>query len=175
MAGYLAQYRWITPSRISIAGFLVGGVGAAVCISTHQPLWIAGILVVFADFLDYLDGDVARKQGSGSREGAILDAVLDRYIDLLVIGALAYLAAETTLLLGLAALLGTALVPYIRAKTEAEGKASIPTIGDRGWRNRILIVGLFLGQPVWTLGAIAVVANFAALHRLIIAIRKDRR
>ena len=118
--------------------------------------------------------------------------MLDRYIDFLVIGALTYLTAvilnpqrdlfvgkmtfmtsETALLLGLAALLGSALTPYIRAKTEAEGKKSIPTIGDRSWCNRILVVGLIAGQPLWTLAGIAAVTNFSAIRRLIFAMGKE--
>jgi len=191
LAGFLARYRWFTPNRVSFAGFLLGGIAAAVCVLI-LPLWTAGACVALGDLLDYLDGELARKQGRSSREGAIFDAVLDRYIDFLVIGALTYLTAvilnplrdlfiaemtfvtsETALLLGLAALLGSALTPYVRAKTEAEGKKSIPTIGDRGWRNRILVVGLFAGQPVWTLAAIAAVANFSAIRRLIFAMGKE--
>ncbi len=156
------------------------------------PLWTAGAFVALGDFLDYLDGALARKQGRSSREGAIFDAVLDRYTDFLVIGALTYLTAvilnpqrdlfiakltfmtsETALLMGLAALLGSALTPYVRAKTEAEGKTSILTIGDRSWRNRMLAVGLLAGQPVWTLAAIAAVANFSAVRRLIFAMGKE--
>ncbi len=148
------------------------------------PLWTAGILFALGDILDYLDGDVARRQGSASREGAIFDATLDRYTDFLVIGALTYLTAvvldrypdflighlpfltpEAALVLGLAALLGAMLTPYVRAKTEAEGKSSPATIGGRGVRNRILVVGLLVSQPVWTLVALAVVANLAAIHR----------
>lgn len=191
LAGRLAQYRWITPNRISFAGFLVGGLGASICILT-LPLWTAGILFALGDILDYLDGDLARRQGTNSREGAIFDATLDRYTDFLVIGALTYLAAvvldrypdlligqlplvtsEAALVLGLAALLGAMLTPYVRAKTEAEGKSSTATIGARGVRNHILVVGLLLSQPVWTLVAIAVVANFSALHRLIHALRRE--
>ena len=125
------------------------------------------------DLLDYLDGEVARKQGTSSKEGAIFDAVLDRYTDVLAIGSLAYIAAGSALPLGLAALLGSMLTPYVKAKTEAEGKASVRTLGDRGMRNRILMVGLLASQPVWTLAAIALVANFSALHRLFVAMRKD--
>jgi len=191
LTAYLAQYRWITPNRISFAGFLVGGLGAAICILT-LPLWTAGIFVAVGELLDYLDGDLARRQGTDSREGAIFDAVLDRYTDFLVIGALTYLTtvvlvrytdfligglsfltSDIVLLIGLAALLGSMVTSYVRARSEAEGKGSILTAGDRGWRNRILIVGLLLSQPVWTLGAIAVVANIAAVHRLFYAMRKE--
>ena len=42
------------------------------------------------DLWDSVDGDLARKQGTASPEGAIFDAVLDRHIDFLVIGALTF-------------------------------------------------------------------------------------
>ena len=186
LAHFLSQYDWVTPNRVSFAGFLVGGVGAAVCILT-LPFWTAGLLLAFGDMMDYLDGDLARKRGAGSRQGAILDSVLDRYMDLLIIGTLTYFLVVATdrypdfliatsltsgivLFLALAALSGTMLTPYIRARTEAEGRPSVATIGDRGWRNRILIVGLVAGQPVWAVGLIAVVANVAAIRRLIHAL-----
>jgi len=72
------------------------------------------------------------------------------------------LTTGTVLLPGLAALLGAMLKPCVRARTEAEGKGSVGSIGDRDWRNRILIVGLCLGLTVWTLDVIGVVANLAA-------------
>ena len=141
--------------------------------------------------MDYLDGDLARRQGTASREGAIFDAVLDRYTDFLAIGALTYLTtavldrytdfliggrsfltSDIVLVIGLAALFGTIVTSYVRAKTEAEGKGSTPTVGDRGWRSRIIILGLLLSQPVWTLGAVAVVANIGVAHRLFYAMRK---
>ena len=126
LAAALARYVWITPDRISFTGFLVGGVGASVAVLT-LPLWAAGILVALGDILDFLDGDLARAQGTGSKEGAIWDAVLDRYTDFIVIGSLTYLAvavleghvdyfigelnimtSKTVLLVGLAALMAAA-------------------------------------------------------------------
>ena len=191
LARCLARYRWLTPDRVSFAGFLAGGVAAPLCILT-QPLWVAGVLFALGDFLDYLDGDLARSQGRASREGAIFDATLDRYTDFFAIGALTYLTAvildrypdllirdfsfltsEAALVLGLAALLGATLTPYVRAKTEAEGKKSPATIGSRGVRNFILVFGLLASQPVWTLVAIAVVANLGAIHRLGHAWRRE--
>ena len=149
---------------------------------------------MLGDFLDYVDGDLARRQGNGSREGAIFDAVLDRYTDFFVIGALTYLAvavleghadyfvgelnimtSKVALLMGLAALMGSMLTPYVRAKSEAEGKSSIATFGDRAWRNRVLVVGLLLGQPIWGLGVIALIANFSVVHRLVHALRNEKR
>ena len=72
IAGYLAPHRWITPNRISLAGFLIGGVVTSVSILT-LPLWVAGLLFAVGDILDCLDGNVARMQGTDSSEGAIVD------------------------------------------------------------------------------------------------------
>lgn len=144
--------------------------------------------------MDYLDGDLARRQGTGSKEGAIWDAVLDRYTDFFVIGALTYftvavserhsdyfigelniMSSKVVLLVGLAALMGSMLTPYVRAKSEAEGKSSVATLGDRGWRDHVLVVGLLLGQPIWTLGVIALISNFSVIHRLVHALRSEKR
>ena len=172
VAARIARFSWITPNRLTLAGFVVGGLATPAAIFT-LPLWIAGILFFVSDLFDYLDGDVARVQGSGSKEGAILDGVLDRYIDFAVIGAMTYLVADEALPLGLAALLGTTLVSFVGAVTGAQGKRSVGSIGDRGWRDRVLIVGLLLSQPVWTLGVIAVIANFGAAQRLVRGLIKE--
>ena len=132
------------------------------------------------------------QQPASSREGAILDATLDRYTDFLIIGALTYLTvvvldrypdllighlsfltSEAALILGLVALLGAMMTPYVKAKTEAEGKSSTATIGDRGVRNHILVLGLLASQPIWTLVALAVLANWVAIHRLARALRRE--
>ena len=130
LAAFLARFPWITPNRISFAGFLAGGVGTPFLILT-QPLWTAGILYAVADMLDYLDGDVARAQGTSSREGAIWDWALDRYTDFFAIGTLTYVTADSALPLGLAALLGAILVSGVGTKIAAEGKTAIGSIGGR--------------------------------------------
>jgi phosphatidylglycerophosphate synthase len=179
----VAPYRWITPNRVSIAAFVAGGIAAPIAIVT-DPLWLAGVAFAVSDFLDYLDGDVARAQGTMSREGDILDGVLDRCTDFLVIGALMVLLADPTyratdfliggaapisqpagLILGLAALLGALLPSYITAVTVANGKRTVQSVGGRGTRNRIVIVGLLLGQPLWTLAVVAIVGLVGSAQR----------
>ena len=52
----------------------------------------------------------------------------------------------------------------LRAKTKAEGRSSPATIGNRGARKRILVVGLAAGQPVRSLAATAVAPNLGVIH-----------
>ncbi len=84
-----------------------------------------------------------------------------------------FIPSETAVFLGLATLLGSALTPDVRAKTEAAGQGAILPIGNRGWRTRMLLVGLIAGQPLWTLAAIAAVAHGSATRRFIFVMRKE--
>ena len=169
LAKRLRDVEWITPNRITLFSFLLSGILAPLAI-VKGLLPLAGLLVYAGALLDSLDGDLARERGISSREGAILDAVLDRYTDLLLIGAL-LLYEESCLLAGVFAMIGSSLVPYIRAKAEAEGKSSTATFGSRDIRNLILFIGLILSAPCFTLYTLAIVSNLSALHRLFHALR----
>jgi phosphatidylglycerophosphate synthase len=194
IARYLARYAWVTPNRVSLSAFVAGGIITPVLILA-QDLWMAGVAFILSDLLDYLDGDVARAQGTTSPEGDILDGVLDRYTDYFSLAALTIVTAgvlsdfeplvaagigvpdaRIALLIGLAALLGSMMPSYIQAVTIANGKRTIQSIGGRGTRNRLLFAGLLLGEPLWTLAIIAVVSNAATIHRTMFSVRRpDRR
>ena len=170
LARKLKKVSWITPDRITWVSFILAGIlGSWSILKGH--LARAGFLVLFGAWLDSLDGDLARERGVASPEGAILDAVLDRYIDLFLIAAL-ILFCKRCLLPGLLSMIGSALVPYIRAKVEAMGKSSVSTLASRDVRNLILILGLWLGKPYLILWVLAVLSNLSALHRFIMGIRK---
>ncbi len=85
--------------------------------------WFLGAsLIILAGFFDIMDGALARNCGETSIFGSFLDSVLDRYSDLsLLIGLLIFYAQQKVVLyqvlLGLS-VMGTALVPYTRARAE---------------------------------------------------------
>jgi phosphatidylglycerophosphate synthase len=142
---------------------MVAGVLAPWAIVTGLNL-PAAILVLAGAWLDSLDGDLAQARQCGTKEGEILDAVLDRYIDFAIIAALIWQTPEC-LLVGLGALLGSQMVSYLRARTEAAGKASVATFGSRDIRNIILVAGLLGGWYCALLIVLALIANASALHR----------
>ena len=83
---------------------------------------LGGWLFLFAGILDAMDGRLARARGQVAPSGGIVDSVLDRYTDsILLIGLCWYFRTSWVLLPTLMALLGTSLVPYVRAKAEAMG------------------------------------------------------
>lgn len=171
IAKRLKKLNWLSPNHITWLSFILAGVIAPWLIF-EKKLRLAAGAVLLGAWLDSLDGDLAREKGVSSREGAILDAVLDRYIDLFILGSLTYLYAESCLLAGLLAMIGTALVPYVRAKVEAVGKSSVSTFASRDIRNVIIVIGLLIKLPCLLLWSIAILTNLSALHRFIKGMEK---
>lgn len=102
-----------------LAVFLGVAAGGAVAMGRFA---VGGWLFLFSGILDLMDGRVARARNQVSRAGAAIDSVLDRYVDSAMLMGLAWYYRESWALIPvLMALLGTSLVPYVRAKAEAMG------------------------------------------------------
>jgi phosphatidylglycerophosphate synthase len=83
---------------------------------------LGGWLYLLAGACDFVDGRLARLSGRASPAGAVLDSVLDRYADSAVLIGLGWFYRDSWLLLPVfAALVGTQLVPYVRARGEGLG------------------------------------------------------
>jgi phosphatidylglycerophosphate synthase len=85
---YIAETK-ITPNQLSIFSFLLMAVSAG-CLSAGTWILqiIAGCLILIAYLIDCLDGDLARYHNLKSPLGAMLDPMLDRYGEfLLILGA----------------------------------------------------------------------------------------
>ncbi len=95
---------------------------------------LGGWILIATGLCDYVDGRIARKTGTASPRGAVLDSVADRYADAAVLGGLAwyYRGSGPVLALSLVALVGSMLVPYVRARGEAAGVRG----SGRGWLQR---------------------------------------
>ncbi|RPJ02424.1 MAG: CDP-alcohol phosphatidyltransferase family protein, partial [Deltaproteobacteria bacterium] len=119
---------------------------------------------------DLFDGVVARELGKVTAFGGFLDSVLDRYSDLILLLALLiyYLrkGESTLVVVTYFVAIGTALIPYTRARAEA---AQIPcTIGLMESAERIILlsVGALLqcmGPILWVL---AILTHFTVLQRI---------
>ncbi len=171
IAQFLAKYQWITPNRISVFSALLGGPLAGWLI-LEQNYSIALGAIFISGIFDDLDGDLARERGIASSEGAILDSVLDRYVDFFIIGGLILVSPSQHLIPGLLAMFGGMMVPYIRARSEAEGKNVVAAaIGNRTARIIMIIIGLLTQQTLPLLIVLAVTSNIAALQRIIFALK----
>lgn len=122
----------VTPNMVTFVGFLVNVV-AAVLFYMAAPdgsprprgfLW-GGCVLLFAGLFDMVDGRLARVSGRTSLFGALWDSTLDRYSELCTLLAIAAFAfrcgAECLALCTLAAVVGSLMVSYVRARAEALG------------------------------------------------------
>ena len=133
----------IGPNMLSILA-AVAGVGAALMYLRGTALLGASVLLGSA-FLDMLDGAVARATASASKFGAVLDHVLDRYVEyFLVLGVVA--GGFASWFWGLFALVGMVLASYSRAAAESVGGLSRCTVGIAERQEKLLLIlaGSFL-------------------------------
>ncbi|MGH9195257.1 MAG: CDP-alcohol phosphatidyltransferase family protein [Acidimicrobiia bacterium] len=152
----------ITPQVMTLLGLVITIIGAVLI---GVGFLVAGAAVALAGAaLDGLDGSVARAGGLDSARGALLDAAADRIGEVAVFAGLAVAVAgnRRILLLIVLALGGSMLVPYLRAKAEAEGLDGRGGMMGRAERVLVFTVGLLLGvvEPMlWLL----VVATWATV------------
>lgn len=159
----------IHPDLVTIAGLVVVAIGAYF-IALGEFLTAAIILIVALP-LDAVDGAVARAMKRTGQFGAMLDSTLDRYADGFIFAALSYYFAGLDrldlLLVTQAALLGSLLVSYTRARSD--GLKIENKIGLFSRMERVVVIILMLLIPalleigIWIL---AVGTNFTVLQRL---------
>lgn len=174
---FLLAKAHITPNALTLAGVL-GSAGAAVLLARGQFL-AGGIVVLAAGALDVLDGALARATGQVTRFGAVFDSVMDRVSEAAVLfGLLYYYAgrdAREESLLVFAALAGSMLVSYIRARAEILGLPIREGLFTRAERVIVIGVGAIIDQVRIALWILAVLANLTALQRLYLVWRKTRQ
>ena len=172
----------MTPNMLTVLGVL-GNAGAGYLASEGEFLF-AGIVVLIASALDMFDGALARATGQATPFGAVFDATLDRISEAAVLfGLLVFYSdrgEQTESLLIFAAIVGSILVSYVRARAEVIGL----TLKEGAFTRfeRVALVGLGLiahevsGENVMTyvLWALAVLASFTALQRLAMVWVKTR-
>jgi phosphatidylglycerophosphate synthase len=115
------------------------GVGAAVAAGFGR-FALAGWLFILSGTLDVFDGRLARARNQVSPAGAAIDSILDRYTDsLMLVGLAIYYRDSWVLVPVLFTLVGTSVVPYVRAKSEALGFAMQDGLMQRA--ERIMYLG----------------------------------
>ena len=158
----------ISPNIVTALGLLVALVTAWVLSTGH--FFLGGFLVLGSGAFDMLDGAVARISGRSTRFGAILDSTFDRLSEAaLFLGLLAYYANQGSfqevVLVG-AALVGSMMTSYVRARAEVLGLKCEVGLFTRPERVILLAIGLIFNQMLVILWIIAVLSNLVAWQRL---------
>lgn len=155
----------MTPAATTVLGLLVVIAGAVV-IGTGR-LASGALIVVAGSVLDGLDGAVARAADKVSARGAFLDSAFDRLGEIASFAGLAVaMAGEArVLLLIILAVGGALLVPYMRARAEAEGFSGKGGLMGRAERIILFAAGLVFGYVEPMLWAFVTLVWFTAVVR----------
>jgi archaetidylinositol phosphate synthase len=175
----------LTPNRISGLGIILA-LSAALAYAEWRnwpySLHAAVILLLLSGFCDALDGVAARLHQQTTAFGGFLDSLLDRYADAAVyVGII--MSGLCGLLWGLAALTGSLLVSYSRARAEATNvRMESVGIAERAERIIILVIASIVAiywQPTTVVGVaiilLAILSNLTVLQRSLYAYEKLKK
>ena len=162
-----------TPNAVTLLGLAAAGASAYLLAMGY--LWIGGVVLLVAGVFDLCDGALARAMGRVSNFGALLDSVVDRVSEAVILfGLLVFFIRESNtvgMMLVYLALVGSIMVSYLRARSEGLGIECNVGIMTRPERVAILGVGVIIGHwwPLTILiilGLVATFTFFTTLQRL---------
>jgi CDP-diacylglycerol--glycerol-3-phosphate 3-phosphatidyltransferase len=158
----------ISPNALTIIGFLLY-LGIAYILAKGWFFW-GGIAIIIASLFDALDGAVARVSNKVSKFGGFLDSNLDRFSEaLMYFGLLLYYmqhGTTTNIILIYAAIIGSLMVSYARARAEGIGVECKEGLLTRFERLAILVIALVLNVVPLALWVLAVLTNLTAFQRM---------
>jgi len=143
---------WITPNKLTAAGVTLCLVAAVLVWFEYRHellfFWIGAAVFIVGSVLDILDGALARATGQGTPFGAFIDSTTDRVGEAAMIGAIGLIfmreGNQVALGFAFAAMAGSFLVSYARARAEALGLRGDVGLSSRAERVVILSAGLIL-------------------------------
>jgi len=163
----------LTPNQVTVVGMVLTFVAATLA-AFGQLRW-AGVVLILAGTCDILDGALARSTHKSYTYGAFLDSTLDRYSEgAIYLGLAAYFVSmggplERWLVLAtLAALAGSFLVSYVRARAQSLGFTCDSGVFARPERVVVTVIGFIFGGYVLyaVVFLLAVLTNLTALQRI---------
>jgi len=168
----------IHPNVLTLLGLSLG-VACCVYLLISRDLLVFSVLVLLAGLFDMLDGAMARASGKSSKFGSYLDAMTDRYFEVLVVISVAYVTGYWVLSSLL--ILGAYSVSYAKARAAMEipiQNNEWPDFLERVERDIAFIASLFISQlfPIqilghtifwWTLVLLVLGTQFTVVQRIL--------
>ncbi|MGZ5520678.1 MAG: CDP-alcohol phosphatidyltransferase family protein [Halobacteriota archaeon] len=165
-------------SLLSVISAIVAG--AAFCV---HVLPLAIVAIACNALFDALDGCLARSSNSESRQGDLIDHVLDRYSDIFIFGGITiggYVAWQ----IGLIAIVGVLMTSYLGTQAQALGIGRNYS-GLLGRADRLVLVffvalfSLVFSETIiwfsllgWMMVFVAIASNITALQRFYLGYRE---
>jgi CDP-diacylglycerol--glycerol-3-phosphate 3-phosphatidyltransferase len=167
----------VTPNMLSGAGVALCIAGSVIVYCEYKAWWLflVGSFVFFVGaVLDILDGALARSGGKGTPFGAFVDSTVDRVGEAFMLGAIALVLMrdgnEWAVALTIAAVAGSFLVSYTRAKAELLGLKGDVGFAGRAERVAMICIGVAcgsIGALPWLVVALSASAWLTVVQRML--------
>jgi CDP-diacylglycerol---glycerol-3-phosphate 3-phosphatidyltransferase len=168
----------VSPDVLTLLGLSLCAAGAVAVYFEYRNeilwFWTGAFLFWAGSLLDILDGALARQSGKGTPFGSFLDSTTDRLGEAVMLGAIGLVFAregnEVALGAVFAAMAGSFLVSYTRARAEALSLKGDIGIGSRAERVFVVVSGLFLapwGLLPWAVYLLNVTAWLTVVQRIL--------
>ena len=168
----------ITPNALTTSGVTLCLVASVIVLFEGRNeilfYWLGAVVFVLGSLLDILDGALARAGGKATPFGAFLDSTTDRISEGFMLTAVSWVLARdhhpAFVAVAMAAMAGSFLVSYTRAKAETIGLRGDVGIGSRAERVVVITAGLVLapwGVLPWSLVLLAVTAWITVGQRVL--------
>ena len=175
----------LSPDALTAAGVTICVASAVVVYFEYRAellcFWLGAALFVIGSVLDILDGALARSSGKGTTFGAFLDSTTDRIGEAAMLLSIALIFSrdgnQVALAFAIAAVAGSFLVSYTRARAEALGLKGDVGIGSRAERVVVIVAGLVLapwGALPWAIYLLTATAWITVGQR-VLAVRAQLR
>jgi CDP-diacylglycerol---glycerol-3-phosphate 3-phosphatidyltransferase len=173
----LARTR-VTPNALTTSGVMLCLAASVLVLFENRQMllfyWLGAVVFVAGSVLDILDGALARAGGKTTPFGAFLDSTTDRISEGFMLTAIAYVFArhgrDVFVAVTMAAVAGSFLVSYTRARAEALGLRGDVGIGSRAERVVVITAGLVLapwGVLPWAIVLLAATAWITVVQRVL--------
>lgn len=170
----------IHPNILTLLGVILFTIGS--CFTAIGYWKIAFVIGILGACMDGMDGVLARESGKISTFGGVLDSVCDRLTEIVwIAGLIVYYLLNPSAHMnfavysGYAAITGSMMVSYVKARAESAGYKCSRGILQRP--ERLILLGIFqLTGPIympWGLGFIAILAYITFIERIVAVWRQD--
>jgi CDP-diacylglycerol---glycerol-3-phosphate 3-phosphatidyltransferase len=169
----------ITPNVLTTTGVSLCLVAAILVpfenrADTLLVYWLAAGIFVVGSLLDILDGALARVGGKATPFGAFIDSTTDRVGEGAMLAAIALVFSrqgkDWAVVVAVAAVVGSFLVSYTRARAEALGLKGDVGLGSRAERVVLITAGLVFapwGGLPWAIVVLAATAWLTVVQRIL--------
>ena len=170
---------FLSPNSITLLGLLSSLIGAYFLI--EKSFLLSAFFFLLSGFFDLIDGIVARRFKKATTFGGVLDAVVDRYEEFVIVFS-SFISGLIGGDLALITFLSMIMPSYVRARAESTGKMKSCAVGILERQEKLLLFvfslilqNFFQSSLFYCFILISILGQITVIQRLLAAKRANKK